>query len=529
LSKRAVSYARVSNLRAGERGASLVSQEQRFVRFLEAHPEIERVRSYAESASGGSIEGRATFSRMLNELPNLNVDYVLVDALDRYTRNLGQGLTTLEQLRQLGVRLWELESDEDRPYDLTTDSDWRTLVARWTDAEAERRRGIQRQKKAYRARRDIGATTTNRPAWGLKLDGPTGNRRIVVDPEQYETVRQIEDAFLEGKSSRKLLELCRDLAPVKGWKSRNAIMDGLRNTDDKSGFVSSGARTPERQARLRAEAETRYASDRKTIKFSHEFSGLLACGECVAAGFAPEKALLIGRYVIANEPKPLQLFCKGERQGRVIHPTTLYFSLERILERWLVYFDKLRDPELAAKVLDLWKRLPQEDRQADARRALERELSHADAEEGTLDMRADLAMTLAAAGTPGAMDEAKRLLERLSTDRAALLARRASLRQRLVDLPPIPDRSITADALSDLQAQAQYWDYVFEFDGEGVPVDNRWRPYMQRFIQAFGHPIVTRRHRAEQKWRGAKGLKVRWPALDELFDRSTKLCGQLSR
>ena len=55
MSKRAVSYGRVSNLRADERGASLVSQEQRFVCFLEAHPEIERVRSYAESASGGSI------------------------------------------------------------------------------------------------------------------------------------------------------------------------------------------------------------------------------------------------------------------------------------------------------------------------------------------------------------------------------------------------------------------------------------------------------------------------------------------
>jgi hypothetical protein len=82
-------------------------------------------------------------------------------------------------------------------------------------------------------------------------------------------------------------------------------------------------------------------------------------------------------------------------------------------------------------------------------------------------------MTLAATATPGTMDEAKRLLERLSADRAALEARRASLGQRLIDLPPVVDRSSTADAVADLQAQAQYWDYVFEFDGDGAPRDNR--------------------------------------------------------
>ncbi len=138
-------------------------------------------------------------------------------------------------------------------------------------------------------------------------------------------------------------------------------------------------------------------------------------------------------------------------------------------------------------------------------------------------------MTLAATATPGAVDETKLLLERVSADRATLEARRVSLRQRFSDLPPIPDRSATPDALASFQSEAMYWDYVFEFDAEGMPRENRWRPYMQRFVRAFGHPVVTRRKRGERKWRGVNGLKVRWPALDELFDRSAKLCGQLSR
>src|SRR6185312_228547 len=154
---RVVSYSRVSSLSQETDGQSLQNQERAFTRWLERTGNT-RVRAYRESASAGTIEGREEFSRMLKELPRLKVDAVIIDAMDRFTRSLRDGLNLIEELRSHGVGLLPIDWHRDKPLDLNLDRDWADVVDEFTTAEAERRRIRKRIRRAYEGRRERGAT-----------------------------------------------------------------------------------------------------------------------------------------------------------------------------------------------------------------------------------------------------------------------------------------------------------------------------------------------------------------------------------
>jgi hypothetical protein len=47
----------------------------------------------------------------------------VLDSLDRFTRNKFLGAEQFGNLRDMGVKLWELEHQDHRPLDLTRDAD----------------------------------------------------------------------------------------------------------------------------------------------------------------------------------------------------------------------------------------------------------------------------------------------------------------------------------------------------------------------------------------------------------------------
>ena len=143
---RVVTYARVSTKTQRDRGVSLDDQETRFGVFLERTGAI-RVQAYAEAKSAGTVAQRKTFLRMFEELPSLSVDALVIDSLDRFTRDKFLGAEQFGKLRDMGVKLWELEHEEDRPLDLTRDADRDYVWGKFNDAEAERRRIKKRQLK----------------------------------------------------------------------------------------------------------------------------------------------------------------------------------------------------------------------------------------------------------------------------------------------------------------------------------------------------------------------------------------------
>jgi len=65
--------------------------------------------------------------------------------LDRFTRDTFLGIEILAKLRDMGVKLWELEHSDDRALDMTSDDDRDYL---WRK-ESERRRIKTRRLKRF--------------------------------------------------------------------------------------------------------------------------------------------------------------------------------------------------------------------------------------------------------------------------------------------------------------------------------------------------------------------------------------------
>jgi DNA invertase Pin-like site-specific DNA recombinase len=171
---RVVTYARVSTKMQADRGKSLDDQEARFTAFIERTGAI-RVQAYAEARSAGTVLQRKTFLRMFEELPSLNVDALVIDSLDRFTRDKFLGAEQFGKLREMDVKLWELEFEEDRPLDLTRDADRDYIWQKFSDAEAERRRIKKRQKSAMRS----SGTEARRRRTGLASDCCSPGRRVI--------------------------------------------------------------------------------------------------------------------------------------------------------------------------------------------------------------------------------------------------------------------------------------------------------------------------------------------------------------
>jgi len=245
---RVVTYARVSTKTQRDRGVSLDDQETRFGVFLERTGAI-RVQAYAAAKSAGTVLQRKTFLRMFEELPSLSVDALVIDSLDRFTRDEFLGAEQFGKLRDMGVKLWELEHEDDRPLDLTRDADRDYVWGKFNDAEAERRRIKKRQQKRYAEARNRGATTTNRPAFGLRLVGPKSAKRLEPDPTSAPIVKEVDRRILAGESQRKVVAWLEQVAP-QAWRSRRGLQLALLDDDD--AYVKAGVRTPETQAQLRA-------------------------------------------------------------------------------------------------------------------------------------------------------------------------------------------------------------------------------------------------------------------------------------
>lgn len=262
---RVCSYARVStDLTAQDE--SLRNQERAMQRWVERNGAI-RVAQYVERASGGSIEGRPEFQRMLAELAPLRVSVVVVDHLDRWARSVRDGLNVLEQLRGHGVGLVSLGWGRDEPIAIDTDTDWAMVVDEFVGAERERRRIKRRMLRSFEGRRERGATTHNRVPFGIVKVGD----HLAPDPEKVWLIHEMEDRLLAGASS---MELAYWLHGLGVLSCRTTVIKIARNR----AYVEAGVRTLERQAALEAEVARR--AQRFGIRVAHEFSGVFRCGFC---------------------------------------------------------------------------------------------------------------------------------------------------------------------------------------------------------------------------------------------------------
>lgn len=512
---RVVTYARVSTKSQSDRGSSLTDQETRFSEWLERSGHV-RVRSYAEAMSGGKNMQEQTFQGMLEELPHLSAEALVVDSLDRFTRDKIAGAAMTHQLREMGVKLWELEFSDERPFDLTVDEDRDYIVQRFNDAEAERRRIKKRQLKRYQEQKQRGAATTNRPAFGLRLAGDRkGHRRLEADPDTAAIVNEVDRRILAGQSQNKVLEW---LAPIPGaWRSRRGLTIALN--DKHGGYVAAGVRTPEVQSQLRellGSKKQSYGTDRSTkSRRSHPLSGLVACRLCVDAGVPTERARMHGRYIVANaKNSPYSLVCDNSK----VHKRSLWVCLEKVVPLIVDKLRWLRDETVAKAVFEKWAKEPKSDSIAKLRRNLERQIADYDVKEAELERRIVTALDLIAEGGPSAT-AGKRFVENAEVERMAMQASKAALTLKLAD---VPVARATAFDWQKLQVEAERLFQplvmrpenvkarvnkreVLEFSGtDGASI----REPFAKWVKAIGPPQLSRKVTGK--------YELFWPYLDTL-------------
>lgn len=411
---RVVSYARVSTLAQESEGQSLPNQERVFARWIERSGAV-RVRAYREAASAGTVEGRAEFSRMIDELPTTKPDAIVVDTLDRFTRSLLDGLHLLEQLRGHKVGLLPLDWRRERPIDVDDDRDWDDVVQEFTGAERERRRIRRRIVRAYEGRRERGATVTNRPPFGLLKQGD----HLVPDPERIWIIREVERMALEGTAFATIAQWARSVDPT-AWKTRAGPRQAIGNPS----FLAAGARTPERQAELDASlADNVLRFGKLKTMHPHVFAGIFVCGICVDGGYAPERSVMTGAW-----QKGLERIVCAHMQNVDDRGHSFYCDARLVVDQWSRYIRALANDDDA---VDRWastlEALPD-------RRKLERSLAQLDQRVAALSDRRDRALDLLSDPNPAVGRQVRRALTQVDADEAALVATREALLGQIAQL-----------------------------------------------------------------------------------------------
>ena len=417
---RIVAYARVSTLAQETEGASLDNQERALTRWLEktGHTLVSR---YREAASAGTIAGRTEFLRMLDELPKTKPDAVVIETLDRFTRDLGDGLNLLKELRGKGIGLLPLDWRREKPINLDDDRDWRDVVDEFTSAESERRRIRRRVIRAYEGRRERGATTVYKTPLGVLKQGD----RLVPDPATAWIIHEIDRRILARESTYEVATWCRTVAGA--FTARMSITCAIRNRN----YVVAGVRDEATQAALDQYTEMGRTRIGHGSKHQHILTGAVACGYCVELGFAPEESIMFGGInagYAGKGPRVYVTMLKCERgydQGASRHP--LFSTAEhRVLPSWDAYVEKISHLLEDRAAMGRWiarDRVGNDEKRA----ALERRLAQLDQRGAAVKQRRDRAFDMLGDKGDAVDRQARQALREIDGDEMEIHATREAI------------------------------------------------------------------------------------------------------
>lgn len=500
-----VTYARVSTIGQESKGESLQNQEAAFVRWLERSGNT-RILAYSETASAGTIAGRVKFQQMLADLPRTKPDLIVVDTLDRFTRNLREGLNTLEQLRGHHVALLPLDWHRERPINLDDDRDWQEVVEEFTAAERERRRIRRRILRYYEGRRERGAITTNKAPFGLLRDG----ERFIADQQRAWIVQEADKRVLAGQTYADVLRWAISVDEAS-WRTLSGLKSALAN----AAYVTAGVRPPNVHRAIAQHLESMRSRHGQRRKHPHEFTGVFACGLCVDGGTPPAQALMSG---IGRSPGPetkgkrrfdpypnIQCARRNnkKRQPGESNPELLRHAFRvaegKVAQAWRTYIYALAAPDALAR----WVAGGEANAQDRERRLLAR-LAEIDRKAAALKKRRDAAFDLLADRDAGIAKQARKMLTEVESDEMTLAVQRQTV---LGELAHEPIHARDPQRLGDALAN-----FATRYEKASAQTRNRLN---RALCAAIGsHPRVYREDPTKGRW---SKIVVVWPEVDALL------------
>jgi len=192
---RVAAYCRVSS-DSSDQMNSFAAQLNYYTTLISSKENWTLTDIYADAGiSGTSAEKRPDFQRLLSDCRKGRVDKILVKSISRFARNTVNCLKIIRELKAIGVGVCFEEQGVDTSGmsgELLT-----TVFSAIAQKESESISGNMRW--SYQARMKKGTFLPAAVPFGYRIE----NRKIVVDEERAEIVRQIFRRYPSGPSGQK--------------------------------------------------------------------------------------------------------------------------------------------------------------------------------------------------------------------------------------------------------------------------------------------------------------------------------------
>lgn len=208
--KRAIRYLRFSQL--GQSNGSIERQELYTDQWIKAN-NIELVDTFIDRGKSAKTFDRPDFIK-LQEFISIhfkNVDYLLVDQLDRFSRNAGEAMSMVKTLQtKYGIQVVSVTEGITFDYD-TPGSFFRAGLQLLLAEEDNINRSVKIRGGLYTARAKEGRFVHNSPPFGYRKEGERKERGLVVVEEEAKIVKFIFDVYLRDTPLYIIKEKAREL------------------------------------------------------------------------------------------------------------------------------------------------------------------------------------------------------------------------------------------------------------------------------------------------------------------------------
>ena len=208
--KRAIRYLRFSQL--GQSNGSIERQELYTDQWIKSN-NIELVDTFIDRGKSAKTFDRPDFIK-LQEFISIhfkNVDYLLVDQLDRFSRNAGEAMSMVKTLqRKYGIQIVSVTEGITFDYE-TPGSFFRAGLQLLLAEEDNINRSIKIRGGLYTARAKEGRFVHNSPPFGYRKEGERKERGLVVEEKEAKIVKFIFDIYLRDTPLYIIKEKAREL------------------------------------------------------------------------------------------------------------------------------------------------------------------------------------------------------------------------------------------------------------------------------------------------------------------------------
>ncbi|HEN0711919.1 TPA: recombinase family protein [Streptococcus agalactiae] len=220
-------YCRVSTDQE-EQLSSYENQVNYYREFISKHEDYELVDIYAdEGISATNTKKRDAFNRLIQDCRAGKVDRILVKSISRFTRNTLDCIKYVRELKELGVGVTFEKENID-----SLDSKGEVLLTILSSLAQDESRSISENATwGIRKKFERGEVRVNTTKFmGYDKDE---NCKLIVNPQQAETVKFIYGKFLEGYSPESIAKYLND-NEIPGWTGKanwypSAIQKMLQN------------------------------------------------------------------------------------------------------------------------------------------------------------------------------------------------------------------------------------------------------------------------------------------------------------